>query len=276
MVLTALVVAAAPAFAQERRALAPGHPQAQLMGYYAAVMEFSPAGMLSPGGRLALGGEATYIPSLSATERLVGFGGTKSENTNFCPVLPRLRGAASLGRWSVELGYVPPVRACGVLPHMVSGAVAFHVLLTPRWTAALRASAHAGRLNAPITCGARDVADAGNPTCLGGQVSDDRVSPTSFALDYAVLYGGWRRHRVEPYLLVGARREWVDFDVHYVNAVGLLDDQRLGTTLTRLHAAAGAAWDATSRVRLGGELYYAPGALLTLRTSASYVIGGGR
>lgn len=246
------------------------------MGYYAAVMDFSPAGILNPAGRIELGGEATYIPRLSASDRLVGFGGTKRENTNLCPVLPRLRAAASLGRWSVELGYVPPVRACGVLPHMVSGAVALHVLLAPRWELAARASAHYGRLNAPITCSKGDVADASNPTCLGGQASDDRVTPLTFALDYAVTYGGWRAHRIEPYVLVGVRREQVHFDVHYVNAGGLLDDQRLGTTLTRVHAAVGTAWEATPRVRLGGELYYAPGALLTLRTRASYVIGGGR
>ena len=275
LVLAALTLAT-PALAQGRRALPSGHPQAQLMGYYAAVMEFSPAGMLSPAGRIEVGAEATYIPRLSVSDRLVGFGGTKSENTNFCPVLPRLRAAASLGRWSVELGYVPPVRACGVSPHMVSGAVTLHVLLAPRWELAARASAHYGRLDAPITCGKGDVGDAFNPTCLGGQVSDDRVTPLAFALDYAVTYGGWRARRVEPYVLVGVRREQVDFDVHYVNAGGLLDDQRLGTTLTRVHAAVGAAWEAMPRVRLGGELYYAPGALLTLRTRASYVIGGGR
>ncbi|MBI4541465.1 MAG: hypothetical protein HY705_00355 [Gemmatimonadetes bacterium] len=258
--------------AQERRQLSADNPQAQLMGYYAAVMQFTPTGLHDPAARLELGAEATYIPSLSERDRLVGFGGTKQEDTNFCPVFPRLRGSRAAGSWVVELGYVPPVRACGVRPHMISGALLRRIPVSSRWGAVVRASAHYGTLDAAITCGESAIADPADQTCFGGLKSDDRVRPLALALDGAFAFAGWRARRLEPYAMIGVRREDVRFDVHFVNSANVLDDERLGARLTRLHAAVGAAWGPTSEIRLGAELYYAPGALLTLRTRAGYAL----
>ena len=279
-----LLLAALAGVAQaQRRELASDNPQARLMGYYAAVMQFTPVGMPAAGSQFELGGELSYIPSLSAQDRLVGFGGLKAEQTNFCPVLPRLRAARSFGAFALEAGYVPPLRVCGVKAHLFAGALARRFALAPSWGAALRASVLGGVLGGAITCSADAVADPADLTCFGGTTSDDKVRPLAFALDGIVTYAGWHGRRLEPYLMVGVRHERVGFDVNYVrlpsqsggNYPALDDHERLQATLTRVHGALGAAWDLSGRLRLGGELYYAPGAVVTVRGRAAYVFGRG-
>ena len=242
-----------------------------MLGYYAALMEFTPVGLPDPAARWEVGGDVTYLPPLSLSDRLVGFGGTKAEDTNLCPVFPRLRASLSLGAWAIEAGWVPPVGVCHAQADMVSGAVLRRFPLTGPWGAGLRASVHYGTLRAAITCDAAAVADPGNETCFGGRVSDDRIIPFTLALDGLLTFhaGGV----VEPYLLLGVRRDAVRFDVHYQTPWGPLDQQRLTATLTRVELAAGAAWRAAPPIRLGGELYYAPGAVLTVRFRAAYAFG---
>lgn len=269
--VTIVALAAGAARAQPARTLAPGDPQAQVMGYFAAVMQFTPIGLPDPGARWEVGGELTYIPSLTPSEQLVGFGGTKPEETNFCPVFPRLRASAVAGPWGFEVGYLPPIRACRVQPDMVSGAVFRRFALSSRWGAAIRASAHYGTLRAAITCDAAAVADPLDQTCFGGQVSDDRLTPLSLALDGLLTWRAGGHGQVEPYLLVGVRRESVRFDVHFQTAWGPLDQQRLVANFTRVDAAAGAAWR-LGRALLGGELYYAPGALVTVRGRLAWAL----
>jgi len=278
-----LLAAAAGAAQAQRRQLAADNPQARLMGFYAAVMQFTPTGLPESGSRLEVGGELTFVPRLSARERQVGFGGLKDEDTNFCPVFPRLRVARSFGAFAVEAGYVPPLRVCGVKAHMFAAAVARRFTLAPAWGAALRASAHGGLLDGAITCSGGAVKDAADLTCFGGSPSDDKVRPLAFALDGIVTFAGWRGRRFEPYLMVGVRRERVGFDVNYVRLPSqsgggypALDDHtRLQATLTRVHGALGASGDLSGRLRLGGELYYAPGAVVTVRGRAAYGFGRG-
>ena len=273
-----LLAAGASAACAQRRELASDHPQARLMGYYAAVMQFSPTGLPGALARWEVGAELTYIPSLSAEERRVGFGGTKEEDTNFCPVFPRLRASRAFGAFVVEAGWVPPVRSCGVRAHMFAGAVSRRLILAERWGAGLRAVAHGGTLNAAITCGRDAVADPLDLTCFGGHPSSDNVRPLAFGLDGFLTYGGPRSRRFEPYLLVGVRHERVRFDVNYVRddlggLPDLNDHERLQTTLTRIHTAVGASWGPAEKIRLGGELFYAPGALITFRGRAAFAFG---
>lgn len=246
------------------------------MGYYAAVMHFGPAGLVRANAGLQVGGDATYLPNLTAEDQKVGFNGTKPENTNFCPVFPRARVSYGRGPWSAELGYVPPVAVCGVEPHMLSVAVTRRRPLSENWALAIRASTHIGRLDASITCNEEAVQDASNPQCFQGQVSNDRFAPFSLALEGAFAFGGWSGRGVEPYVLVGLRRDHVRFDVNFIDANGTYDSTRLVTTLYRVHIAGGASWSLSERVLLGGEVYYAPLALLTVRTRAAIALGSRR
>ena len=281
VLLVLLVATAAGARAQARRELASGHAQAQLMGYFAAVMGFTPVGQLGDGERWAVGGALTFIPALSTHDRAVGFGGTKAEDANLCPVYPRLTAVRRFGNVTAEAGWTPPVRVCGVRANVSALALSYGVPLALGWGAALRASAVVGTLDAAITCSEAATRDSADQTCFGGAPSRDRVLPRTGQLDAVLSYAGTRRGGPTAYLLVGVRRERVTVDVSYVRPAGgpfppLDDDQGLATTLTRLHAGLGASAPMGGRLRLGGELYAAPGALVTVRGSATLALGGGR
>jgi hypothetical protein len=274
-IASALLFLASVGRAQQRPVdrLADERPEAQLMGYYSAVMHFAPIGFADPELRIEVGGDATYLPNLSAEDQKVGFNGAKAENTNFCPVFPRLRGSLSAGSWAFEAAYLPPLRVCGVEPHMFSAAIARTLPLSPRWNAVLRASGHYGTLRAAITCNEDAVADPSNTLCFDGTESEDTYRPFILALEGALAYQGWWSERgLAPYVLVGVRREDFRFDVGFVDSAGVLDNTRLLAGLTRAHFAVGTTWAAGRRVRLGGELFYAPRALLSLRGRVSIAL----
>jgi len=284
----ALLLAAgtSPGGAQARRSLDRNDPQAQLMGYYAAVMQFSAVGLADRSGRLQIGAAGSFIPSLSLADRLVGFGGTKPEDANKCPIFPRLVAARGLGNVTVELGYTPPVQVCDVTASIVSVAAMTRVPLSADWDGAVRLSGVAGSLRSSITCSEAYTQDPLDQTCYNGTPSDDKVAPLSFALDFIAAHEGRGGARLEPYLAIGFRYERVDFDVNYTRSATqgaadpqhvyppLDDHERTRASLSGVQVAAGASWIAAGRLRLGGEVYYAPGALLTLRGRASLVLGG--
>lgn len=251
------------------------------MGFYSAVLQFTPVGLPDARGRWEIGGALTVVPILPLEDRLVGFGGTKAEDTNRCPVYPRLVAAKDFRAVAFEGGWTPPLAVCGVRANVGALAATVTVVRSTLWAAAVRGSAVFGSIEAAITCSAAATRDAADPTCFGGDPSRDTVSPLGLALDALVTYGGLRRLGVEAYAMLGARRERIHFDVDYVRAPGgplpaLDDHQGLGTTLSRVHGAVGAVVAGPGPVRVGGELYYAPGALLTLRGRATVALGRGR
>ena len=131
------VLIAAPAAAQQRRALSSGDPQADLLGYYAAAMSFTPVGLPQPG--FAAGGTFGYIPSLSLEERRVGFGGTKAEDANRCPAYARLTvGWMHRRGFAVEAGYTPAAALCDVEAGIASAAVSYRFSLAPTWDGVAR------------------------------------------------------------------------------------------------------------------------------------------
>jgi hypothetical protein len=273
--------------AQQRRTLDDRDPQAQLMGYYAATMQFGAIGLPDRAGRLELGGAVTLIPTLSLADRTVGFGGTKPEDSNLCPVYPRLTASKGFGALSAEAGWTPPVTVCGVTANVLSAALGYRFKLGASWDGHVRLSGLTGHLDASITCSDADTAAAANLTCYLGSPSSDRVAPLALAADFGAAWQGWRARRIEPYVSVGVRYERIDFDVNYTRTAAqassvlplvvppLDDHERLRATLSRLQLAAGVLWGVTRRLKLGGELYYAPGAMMTGRGRASFAIGRG-
>lgn len=274
--LGALLGAAGALQAQQRRTLVAGEPESQLMGYYAAVMQFTPVGLPSRDGRLELGGAISKIPTVSFEDRLVGFGGTKVENTNLCSAFPRLTASKGFGRTTIEVGYTPPVEVCGVKANVMAFALGRRMTLGATWEGYARISALTGRVDATVTCSAADTANATNQTCYEGTPSSDRIAPFAISIDFAAAWQGWQRHHMEPYFLAGIRHEAVNFDVNY-ERIGksypdLIDHNRLRASLSRIHLGAGIAWQIARPVRLGAELYYAPGAMMTLRARGALVL----
>jgi hypothetical protein len=262
--------------AQARRSLETSEPETQLLGYYSAIMQFTPVGLPARDGRLELGGAATRIPTVSFEDRQVAFGGTKTEDTNFCPGFFRLTAAKGFGRTSVELGYTPPVTVCHVKGSVLSLAVGRRLTLGTTWEGYARISVLSGHLDMSSTCSPADTANPANQTCYQGTPSRDRIAPLSAALDFAAAWQGWQRHHLEPYLMAGVRYERLDFDVNYTRVGGsypdLIDHNRLRASLARVHLAAGMSWDVAKPLRLGAELYYAPGAVMTLRGRGAVVL----
>ena len=263
--------------AQSRRTLGRGEPEAQLLGYYAAVMQFTPVGLPSKDGRLEIGGAVSLIPAVSLEDRTVGFGGTKTEETNFCPVFPRLTASKGFGRTSIEAGITPPVEVCGAKANVLAVAVGRRFTIGRTWDGVVRVSAMSARVDVSATCSEDMVADPQNQTCFEGHVSHDRVAPFGVGLEFLAASRGDGNRKIEPYVSAGIRFERIDFDVNYTRDVGhfypaLDDHNRLRTSLSRVHIAVGAAWDVARHVRLGGEVYYAPGALMTLRGRMAIVL----
>lgn len=283
-----LAVSASPAAAQARRSLDRNDPQAQLMSYYATVMQFTAVGLADKSGRLEVGIAGSFIPPLSLEDRLVGFGGTKAEDANKCPIFPRLVAARAVGNVTVELGYTPPVSVCNVTASIVSAAALTRFPLSPQWDGAVRLSGVVGSLRSAITCSEAFTRDPLDQTCYNGTPSDDKVAPLSVALDFVAAHQGGPGARLEPYVALGFRYERVDFDVNYTRTVvqgaadpqhvypALDDHERTRATLSGVQMAAGASWAAADHLRLGGEVYYAPGALLTVRGRASLVLGSSK
>jgi opacity protein-like surface antigen len=270
-----------PGSVPSRRTLASDDPETQLMGYYAAVMQFTPVGLPSKSGSFEIGGAASFIPAISLSDRTAGFGGTKVENTNLCSVFPRITASKGFGRFGVEAGYTPPVSVCGVKATVVGLAIGRRMVLGATWDGYARLSAMSGTVDVSSTCSASAIADPLDETCYGGSISHDKIAPFSGTLEFDAAYQGWRAARLEPYLGAGIRYERVNFDVNYTRdstqgaAVTLppLDDHnRLRATLTRVHLVAGMAWDVVRHVRIAGELYYAPGALMTIRGRAAVAL----
>ncbi len=276
--LALAAAAAAPARAQARRLLASDDPEAQLMGYYAAALYFSPAGV--PGTGTSIGASLGVVPFLSADQRRVAFGGTKYEDSNRCPVVPELRAAHGGRLFAFEGALIPPVPVCGVTAALVSGAVSTRLPLSLRVQALFRGSVTYGQLAAAITCSANDVANPADQVCYRGTPSDDKVRPLSLGLEAGLLRVASRRLPLDLYALAGVRREQVDFDVNFENpnliiATGTFADHgRLRTTLTRLHVAAGGSRRLGERLRAGAEWFWAPGAMSTVRASLLWSLHG--
>lgn len=248
------------------------------MAYFGAVMQFTPVGLPGHGG-FEVGGALSFIPALDDEDRAAGFGGTKYENTNHCPVFPRLTAGHRHPSFGIEAAWTPPVRVCGVKANILALALSARRTMGRSLDGVARLSAVAGSLRAPITCGEDDVADPADQTCFGGAVSDDRMAPLSVAAEAGIALRRWRR--VEPYLLAGIAVHRMHFDVNYDRITtnplpvypNLSDHNQFGATLARVHAVAGLAARAGGPVRLGAELYIAPGALITVRGRAAIVLG---
>lgn len=245
--------------------------EAQLMGYYAAGLSFTPLG--APAGRTVEAAlDASYLPSLSEEDRQTTFAGAKIENTNFTSVIPRPRMRWRPGEdWLLEATYVPPIEMFDVKPQQLAAAVAWRFAAPadrPAWW--VRAHYLRADIEGPITCDEDAIEDPTNRLCFAGQVSEDRFRPETYGLD--VVVSGPHLWRGGPawYAAAGYRHERLQFDTHFVNSFGLLDDQVLVARLDRGSIGGGVSWDAWRGLRLNAEAYYAPEALFTGRVAIAW------
>jgi len=251
--------------------------EAQIMGYYAAAIAFTPVGS-APGRTFEAGLDLDYVPGLSAEDRTTTFAGAKVENTNFTSILPRphLRWRPD-DRWLLEAGFIPAVHVFGLVPAMGAAAV------TARFAGredgvAWRARGHylQGDIEGPITCSDEAVADPSNSLCYLGTPSDDHFLPKAYGIDFIAGAPRLGAAGLAWYALAGYRHETLRFQTHFVNGFGRLDDQRLVARLDRVSMAFGLTWSGWRGLRVSGEGSYAPDALATVRLGVSWGWGGAR
>lgn len=231
-----------------------------LLNYFSLATSFSPLHGVLPNepGHGAVSFEASIIPALSCERRLV-FQGTKTEDTNKAPLLPRPRLTFTLPKVGPValyggLGYVPPVTMFGTRNVIVSGEAGLGVQLEG-------GLGFGARYHFTLLRTIADVATAFDP-------ADDPVldfySGSTFGIDgmmgyQAHLGRGDHPLSLEPYLALGFA------DVSTFFWVG--DDGRVGDNTEPYSGLAGSLgvqlqW---RHVQGAAEFYLAPGYVTTGR-----------
>lgn len=130
-------------------------PESWAMKRSAALLMFT--GMGPPGhreaGEVNLSLEGIWNPELSRGESRVGFMGSKVEDLNRLPVIPRPRGSVGIG-WdtTLDLAYIPPVEIDGVTPNIFAAALERPLYECGEWMVGLRLFGQLGKIEGDITC----------------------------------------------------------------------------------------------------------------------------
>jgi len=203
--------------------------------------------------------EGGLIPSLSESDRRVGFNGTKVEDVNRSPVFGRPVVRLNLpAAFSLTAGWVPPIELDGVKANLVSLAIARPFWTGDRGRLGGQLSWLDGDVSGDITCPA-DEAEAGddpdaNPfNCL--EPSDDEMSIEAWTFELAWSFAA--SERFELFLSGLWQQLDSDFQVHAYYA-DFHDNTLLTYEGDSWAATAGLAWTASERWRIAGELYYSP------------------
>ena len=240
-------------------------------------MAFSPAGMAPDESRLSLSLEVSHVPYLDEAQRRPSI--DKPESTNLAPFFPRPRGALRVGNWIVEASWIPPMRVFDVEANLVSAAIVAPSVRVGTWSIAPRAWGTFGRVKGAMTCSSETMVGHGSDlelyyaTVCHGRESDDWFEPRMLAGEGVVSRslgsGGGRL-----YAVLGGRVDRTRFDIGVLTFDGARDQDHpiLQLRTVRPHGALGASWHVRRGILAGGELFYAPGSLLTGRVSGKWIV----
>jgi hypothetical protein len=252
-------------------------PEGRLLAFYSAAMAFSPAGIAPDESRLSLALEVSYVPWLNEAQRRPSI--DKPESTNLAPVFPRPRGSVRVGPWRFEASWIPPMRVFDVEANLGSVALIGPPLRLGAVSVMPRAWGTTGRVRGAMTCSPTTMLGHGSDlelyynTVCHGRESDDWFEPRLLAGEVLATRslgsGGGR-----VYAVLGARRDRTRFDIGVLTGSGERDTDHpiLQLRTVRPHGALGASWRVGRGLFAGGELFYAPGSLLTGRISGRWVV----
>ncbi len=236
-------------------------PESWAMAWVGSVTLLTGFGVPAPldPGALELGLEAGWVPSLSAEQRRVGFGGTKVEDLNRTPVIGRPRLTVGLpGGFALTGAWIPPVEIDDVETNLFALALARELWAGDRSRGGLRLYGQTGTVEGAITCTPEDAAGApgseANP--FGCEApSNDELTLTYWGLELSLAYraaGG-----SEPYLAAAVNRFDNEFQVDAFT-FGFHDRTLLLAEGTAWSVAAGLVRPLGDRGRLAGEVFYTP------------------
>ena len=252
-------------------------PEGRLMAFYGAALAVSAVGtgIADTPWTIAAGLELSLIPRLSRAQRTAGF--DKPESSNLSPVLPRARISVSTpGRLRFEGVWLPPVEVFDARANLYAFAAShsidgpYDLQVVPRLTVA------GGRARGAITC--NDALRTGTPSeqVYYGAVCHARESEDFFEPDQLsgeVIVSREVRPGIAPFVGAGARRDDTRFDIGVRRADGSRDPDHpvLVMRSVRPFLTGGATWR-TGRATAGGDVYFAPGSLITARIRIDFTI----
>lgn len=256
-------------------------PEGRIMGYYSAAMAFTPIGAPRSGQTgWEAGLELSWLPPLSDEQRSAGF--SKTESTNLMPVLPRPRVAMTLP-WGTrfEASYLPPVPAFGVKASLLSVALSHPVLEREAIQLTARLSGSSSKVTGAITCNNAIKEEGPGERLYFAKICHGRESEDQFhapALAAELLASGRARGSVTPYAGLGVRTEQNKFIVGVKTFRGTIDPTHpvLEMNVTRPYGMVGATLATGVRHSIGGELFYAPGSVFTVRFLGSLHFRGAK
>lgn len=261
--------------------------EGRIMAYYAAALTFSPVGATTaPAPRTRVGLELSYLPPLSRALRSAG--GSKTESTNLAPLFPRPRVAIGLpGALRLEASWVPPVTAFGVTANLWGVALSRPIAPVRGAELSARIAGFAGTARGAITCN-DDLARGGSDdstyfsVVCHGRESEDEFRPRSLSAELVATRRPAAGARFVPYVGLGTSIEHTRFTVGVRRFDGSPDLTHpiLDLHLVRGYGFAGASRALPRGLSLIGELFYAPGSVLTGRTMMEVpvpaALGGGK
>lgn len=277
--IVAALLAAGDVAAQERVLERHGFsdPEGRLLAFYSASMAFSPAGIGWDDSRLSLALEVSHVPYLDKAQRRPSI--DKPESTNLAPFFPRPRMSLGLGSWRVEASWIPPMRVFDVEANLGSLAIRGPSATIGAFRLSPRAWATIGRVRGAMTCSSQEMIGHGSDlelyyaTVCHGRESDDWFEPR-MAAGEAVVSRSLGSGGSSVYGLLGARVDRTRFNIGVLTFDGQRDPDHpiLQLSTFRPHVAVGGSWMVRRGVYAGGEMFYAPGSLLTGRVSGRWMI----
>jgi hypothetical protein len=252
-------------------------PEGRLLAFYSAAMAFSPAGIAPDDSRLSFALEVSHVPYLDRAQRRPSI--DKPESTNLAPFFPRPRVSVRLGSWRAEASWIPPMRVFDVEANLASVAIVGPAARVGGIRLAPRAWGTIGRVKGAMTCSTSQMVGKGPDlelyyaTVCHGRESEDWFDPRMLGGEVVASrsLGGGGRH---VYAVLGARLDRTRFDIGVLTFEGIRDPDHpiLQLRAFRPHTAIGGSWRVRRGVYAGGELFYAPGSLLTGRVSGRWVV----
>lgn len=252
-------------------------PEGRLIAFYSAALAFSPAGTAPDESRLSFTIEVSHVPWLNDAQRRPSI--DKPESTNLAPFFPRPRGSLRIGAWRAEASWIPPVRVFDVEVNVGSAALVGPPLRLGIYSVVPRAWGTIGRVRGAMTCSMATMLGHGadlelyyNTVCHGRE-SDDWFEPRMLGAE-AVAFRSLGSGGGRIYAVLGGRVDRTRFDIGVLTTSGDRDRDHpiLQLRAVRPHGALGASWRVRRSVYAGGELFYAPGSLVTGRISGRWAV----
>lgn len=252
-------------------------PEGRLLAFYSAAMAFSPAGFAPDEARLSFALEVSHVPHLDRAQRRPSI--DKPESTNLAPFFPRPRAVLRVGSWRAEASWIPPMRVFDVQANLASLAIVGPPARLGTLSVAPRLWGTIGRVRGAMTCSTSEMIGKSADlelyygTVCHGRESDDWFEPRVVGGE-AVASRALGGSGASVYATFGARVDRTRFDIGVLTLSGDRDPDHpvLQLRAFRPHGAVGASWRVRRSVYAGGELFYAPGSLLTGRVSGKWVV----